>query len=126
MTIDWKYSKEYLEILMPDYVRKFLDRIQNSKLKRPQYAPHCWSVPAYRKRPQMAPDPGKSNILDKNSTKRIHSIVGTMLYYARSVDPTMLQEINEILRVHSQPTRDTAEKEKMLLDYDAAYPNVIL
>ena len=81
---------------MPNYVRKVLDRIQHPKPKIPQYAPHCWSVPAYEKILQMAPDPDKSNLLDKNSTKRIHSIVENMLYYARSVDPMMLRAINEI------------------------------
>ena len=49
--------------------------------------------------------------------------MGTILYYARSVDPPMLRAINENLRVQSRPTRDTAEKARMILDYDAAYPN---
>ena len=111
---------------MPDYVRKYLDRLQHPRPKRPQYAPHLWSVPAYVKRLQMEPDPDKSDLLDKIYTKRIQSIVGTMLYYARSVDPMMLRAINEILRVQSQPTRDTAEKLKMLLDHSATYLNVIL
>ena len=111
---------------MPDYVRKTLDRLQYTKPKRPQYEPHRWSVPAYGKIPQMAPDSDESNILDKEATKRTQYIVGTMIYYARSLDPTMLREISEILRVQSQPTRDTAEKEKMLLDYAATYPNEIL
>ena len=97
---------------MPNYLRKFLDRLQHPKPKRPKYAPHCWSVPAFVKRLQMAPDPDKSNLINKNATKRIHSIVGIMLYYARSVDPTMLSPINEILRVQSRPTQDTAEKLK--------------
>ena len=64
------------------------------------------------KRLQMAPDPDKSDILDKKATKRIQSIVGTMLYYAWSVDPTMLRAINEILRVQSRPTHDTEKKEE--------------
>ena len=78
------------------------------------------------KRLQMAPDLDKIYILDKKSTNRIQSIVETMIYYARSVDPTMLQAINEISRVQSQPTRDTAGKAKILLDYSATYPNAIL
>ena len=47
------------------------------------------------------------------STNRIQSIVETMLYYAQSVDTTMLQAINEILQVQSRPTRDTEEKTRM-------------
>ena len=111
---------------MPHYVRKALDRLQHPNPKRPQYAPHLWTVPDYGKRLQMAPDPDESNLLDKNSTKRIQYIVGIMLYYARSIDPTMLGAINEILRVQSRPTQDTSEKAIMILDYAATYPNDIL
>ena len=94
---------------MPDYVRKALDRLQHPKPKRPQYAPHRWSVPVYRKRLQMAIDLDENDLIDKNPTKRIQSIVVKMLYCERSVDPTMLREINNISRVQSWPTRDTAE-----------------
>ena len=73
----------------------------------------------------MAPDPYKSDILDKTSTKIIQNILETIIYYARSVPPTMLRAINEILRVQSRPTRDTAEKSKIILDYVAMYPNAI-
>ena len=58
-------------------------------------------------------------LLKKKATKRIQYIVGTVLYYAQSVYPTMLMEMNEILRVQSWPTRDTEEKARMLLDYAA-------
>ena len=74
----------------------------------------------------MAPDPDKINILDKKFTKRIQSIVGTMLYYSCSVYPTMLQSINEIPRVQSKPTKDTKEKAKMLLYNAATYPNEVI
>ena len=96
---------------MPDYVSKVLDRLQYSKPKRPQYAPHRLSVPALKK--TMAPDSDGINLLDQKSTNKIQSIVGTNIYYAWSVDPTMLWEINEILRVQSRPTR------RMLLYYEA-------
>ena len=111
---------------MLDYVRKALYRLQHPKPKRPQYAPHCWSVPENGKRLLTSPDTDDINRLEKKSTKRIQSIVGTIVYYARSVDPTMLRAINEILRVQSRPTRDTEEKERMVLDYASTYLNEIL
>ena len=68
LTIDWNSSEEYVEISMPDYVRKALDLLQHTNPKRPQYAPHLWSVPYYVKRLQMAPDIDEINLLDKNTT----------------------------------------------------------
>ena len=126
LTIDCEYSEECVDISMPDYARKALDRLQHPKKKRPQYAPHRWTFHAYGKRLQMAPDLDKNDILDKNPANRIQSIVGTIIYYLRSVDPTMPRAINEIPRVQSQPTRDTAEKSRMLIDYAVTYPNLIL
>ena len=54
----------------------------------------------------MLPDPDDGDLIDKKSTKIIQSIVGTMLYYDRSVDPMVLRAINEILRVQSKQTKD--------------------
>ena len=78
------------------------------------------------KRLQMAPDIDEVDILNKKDTKIIQSILGTMIYYTRSVGPTMLREINEILQVQSWPTRDTEEKSRILLDYVTTYPNSVL
>ena len=104
---------------MLEYVKKALDRLQHPEPKIPHYAPHLWTVPTYVKRLKMAPYHDNSKIIDNKYTKQIQSILGTMLYYARSVDPTMLQAINEISRVQSKPTRDTEEKARMLLYYAA-------
>ena len=70
-TIDWNYSKKYFNISMLDNVRIELDKLQYSKPKNPQYYPHLWSVPAYGKRLQMAPDPYESDILDEIVNKII-------------------------------------------------------
>ena len=74
----------------------------------------------------MAPYPDDSDILDKKSTKIIQYIVGNMLYYDRSVDPTMLRAINETSQFQSKPTRDTEEIARMLLEYAATYPNATI
>ena len=99
--------------------------IQHPKPKRSQYAPHFCSVPANGKRLQMAPYPDESNLLGKKATKRIQSIVGTVMHYEWSLDPTILQAMNGIFRVQSRPTQDTEEKARMLLGYAAMYPNEI-
>ena len=86
-------------IYLPEYVKKDLDRLQYPKPKKPQYSPHRWTVPTYVKRLQMTLDPENSEPLDKKPTKIIQSIAGTIICYARSVDTTILQAINEISRV---------------------------
>ena len=126
LTINWNYNRGYVDILIPEYATKALEQLQHPNPKRPQYAPHFWTVPAYVKRLKMAPAPNESDLPDKENTKKIQSIVGTLLYYARSVDTAMLQEINEISRVKSKPTKDTDTKASMLLDYASTYQNAAI
>ena len=71
MTIYCNYNRGYVDISIPDYVTKLFERIQHPKPKRPQYAPHLWTVSAYGKRLQMALYLNESDMLDKKSTKRI-------------------------------------------------------
>ena len=82
---------------MHDYMGKAMDRLQHPKPKRPQYEPHSWSFTAYGKRLKMSQDPNESTIIWKMATKRIQSIMGTMLYYVQSLNPMMLQAIDENL-----------------------------
>ena len=46
-----------------------------------------------------------------------------MLYYARTVDPTMLPAINKISSQQANPTENTWKACKILLDYACTYPH---
>ena len=74
----------------------------------------------------MAPDPDRSPRLDKKATRAIQSAVRSLLYYAWAVDPTMLPTLNEIGTRQATPTRITAEKLNMLLDYASTYQNAVI
>ena len=78
------------------------------------------------KKIQYAPPPDDSDKLDKNGTKRIQSICGSFLYYARAVDPTILRALNEIATQQAAPTLETNKKVSMLMDYLNTYPNAKL
>ena len=56
LAIDWKYSKEYVNISMPNYVKKALDSLQHHKPKK-QIRPTSLVNPCLWKILQMAPDP---------------------------------------------------------------------
>ena len=48
-----------------------------------------------------------SPLLDKHGKKKVQSVTGSMLYYARTVDPTILPAINEISSQQANPTDNT-------------------
>ena len=125
LSIKWNYAKKYVDISMPGYIASTLERLQHSKPIRPQHAPHQWTQPAYGQKLQLAPI-DETPKLDKTGTHFFQSCVGSLLYYARAVDATMLPAINDISSSQASPTQKTMSACKMLLDYAATYPLAIL
>ena len=126
LTLNWDYKNGFVDISMPGYIAQKLKKYQHPTPPRPQYAPHKWVKPAYGQRLQHAPPPDTSEKLDKEGTKRIQSICGAFLYYARAVDPSILPALNEIATQQSAPTLETNKKVSMLMDYLNTYPNAKL
>ena len=111
---------------MPKYIPKALTHLNHPVPKKPQYAPHRWTAPAYGQRLQLAPDPDSSELLDQKGIKLIQTVVGIFFYYARSLNPTILRALNEISRIQARPTKDTLAKAKCFLDCASTYPNAII
>ena len=122
LTIDWHYDKGYVDINMPGYVKKALHRFQHPAPKKPQYAPHRWTAPAYGKKVQFA-HTDESPKLDKTGTKRVQSVSGTFLYYGRAMDPTLLVALSDISSNQTSPTALTKEECDWLMDYCHTYPD---
>ncbi len=122
LTLDWNYAEGWVDISMPGYVKKALERLQHIAPKSPQYAPHRWTAPSYGSKIQLAPI-DDSPLLDAQGKKYVQSVTGTFGYYSRGVDPTMQPAINEIAAKQAHPTEQTKKACEMLLDYAYTYPN---
>jgi hypothetical protein len=61
--------------------------------------------------------------LNKKEIKRIWKIVGSILYYARMVDMTVLMALIIITSKHTKRTEQMMEKELQVLDYLATHPH---
>ena len=107
---------------MPGYIEKTLHKYQHPKPSKPEYSPHQHTAPVYGARQQFA-QTDDTPFLDTKTTKRIQGIIGSLLYYARAIDNTMLTAINEISAVQSQPTEKTLLAVTKLLDYASTYPD---
>ena len=57
---------------------------------------------------------------------RIQQIVGTLLYYARAVECTMLPDLNSIADQQAHPTQNTEAAITHLLDYAATNPTAVV
>ena len=121
----WHYDEGYADVTMPGYIQKILHRYQHPAPFKPEYSPHQHIDPIYGIKRQMAVV-DDSTLLDEKSTKRIQGIIGSLLYYARAIDNTMLTAINEISAVQSKPTENTLRAITKLLDYAATYPDTTI
>jgi hypothetical protein len=76
--------------------------------------------------PQLA-DPGDTTDPTPDlQQKRIQKVTGTLLFYARAVNPTMLMTLSTIAAQQSKATLNTVKATNQLLDYCHTHPNATL
>ncbi len=111
---------------MPGYVSKVLLRFNHKNPEKTQNSPHPYINPAYGTKIQYSNQPDNFPKLDKEGTKYIQQIVGTLLYYRRVVDTTILPALSSIASEQAAPTEQTMTKVKQLLDYCASQEEAII
>ena len=90
LTIKWNYPGNYVDISMPNSVRKYLERFQHPIPPLPQHSPYKWLATTYGAKVQYPPNATTAPKLDKRGITHMQSIAGTFLYYSRAVDPKIL------------------------------------
>ncbi len=94
--------------------------------KKPQ---HCPYTPAPKQYGADAQAPFPNDISPKLSAdkiKVIQHIVGSILYYARAVNSTVLMALSSIASEQMKGTTNTMDKAKQLLDYLATHPDATI
>lgn len=123
LTIDWDYENRTVDISMPGYIEKALQRFQHIKPIKPQHSPHVWNKPTYGATQQMTAEADQGIPLEKTEITRLQQIVGVLLYYARAVDSTMLVALGTIAAAQKKATTNTMLAATQLLDYAATHDN---
>jgi hypothetical protein len=106
MTLNWDYKNRTCDISMPDYVSNVLSKFQHDAPKHPQHTPSRYVTPVYGAKTQYAT---KDEIppLTAKQCLIIQKVTGSVLYYARAVDPTVLMPINDIATEQIKATEKT-------------------
>jgi hypothetical protein len=126
LTIEWNYENGQVHLWMPGYVSKALLRFEHKKTDKIQNSPHPHNIPAYGAKIQYAEQSDESPKLDKAGIKYVQQVAGTLLYYGRAVDTTILPALSSIASEQAAPTERTREKVKQLLDYCASQEEAII
>ena len=122
----WDYEARTVDLSMPGYVAKVLQRFTHPKPARPQHAPHKWTVPAYGAKQQLADPDDDSPKLSKEGIKRVQEVVGCLLFYCRAVDLSLHVALGSISAQQAEPTELTMDAVVHLLNYCATHPDAVL
>ena len=126
LMLDWDYKDKCVHLSMPGYIKKALFRFRHKASTKPQHQPHQHTVPTYCATIQYAKAADTSKVLSKEDKKYIQQVIGTLLYYGRTVDATILFALSSFASAQATPTEDTMQQTHHLLDYVATHPDVIL
>ena len=126
ITLDWNYDEGWVDSSMPDYIPKQLVKYKHDTPKRAQHCPYTPAPIKYGAKTQEPLPTDTSERLDKDGQKYIQQVVGSLLYYARAVDITILLALNEIASQQTKPTEQTRQRVKQLLDYVATHPTAVV
>jgi hypothetical protein len=109
IALKWNYVKRYVNLAMVKYVMKQLTKYGHIAPLKPQHCPYLPNLIKYSKDNQSPSPLNDSPLLDKARKKGTQQIVGSFLYYARAVDPTILMALYEISSQQAAPTKKNNE-----------------
>jgi hypothetical protein len=123
LTLNWDYVARTCDVSMPGYIARALHRFQHPTPTKPEHSPHPWQRPNYGAKTQFATVPNNTTAIDAADKTRILEVLGTLLFYARAIDSTLLTAIGELATEQSEGTKTTMDKLAQLLNYCATNPD---
>ena len=126
ITIDWDYEKRRVHLSIPNYVRDALKQFQHIKPQTKQQAPYPSAKINYGAKKQYATEESSAPPLDKKGKRFIQQVCGKFLFLGRAVDSTLLCPVSAIASQSANPTEDTMQQTKQLLDYLATEEDAVL
>ena len=124
--IDLAEERVVIVDISPDYIPDALKRFKRERPKKWQGPPHSHTKINYGAKQQFAKEELDEPEVSKEDKKYVQQVLGTFLYYARAVDPTMLVALSAIASEQAKPTKTTMEKVDQFLDYAASQEEAVL
>jgi hypothetical protein len=125
MTLKWDYDKRTCNISMPGYVSIVLSKFQHDSPKHPQHTPSRYVTPVYGANTQYA-TMDETYPLTAQQCLTNQKVTGSVLYYAREIDPTFLMPLNDIATEQTKATEKTQASTNQMLDYLATRPDATI
>ncbi len=111
---------------MVKYVMKQLSKYGHVAPLTPQHCPYLPTPIKYGKENQSLLPIDDSPRLDEASKKCVQQIVGSFLYNARAVNPSILMALSEISSQQAALTENTMKRINHFLDYMWSHPDAVI
>jgi hypothetical protein len=125
ITLKWDYKHSTCNISMLSYVSNVLSKFQHDAPKHPQHTPSRYVTPVYGAKTQYATK-DETPPLTVQHCLTIQKVTGSVLYYARAVDPTVLMPLNDIATEQTKATEKMQAATNQMLDYLATHPDATI
>jgi hypothetical protein len=109
LTLDWDYKKRTEDVSMTEYIKSALHKYQHAAPARPKHEPHTWKPPIYGAKTQFVKNETIVPPISDKDVNKLQQLTGTLLYYARAVDPTLMMPIN-VLASGQKPKKSRQTK----------------
>ena len=119
----WDYVNRTVDISMPGYIKKKLSEYVHIQFKCTQTCPYLAGTKAIWTEAQAPFPTDISPRLNKKGIRDVQCIVGSIFYYARPVDMTVLMALSMIASEQTVATEQTFKRCTQLLDYLASNSN---
>jgi hypothetical protein len=123
MTIDIDRVARHVTLTMPGYVEKLLRRVRPNGIKG-AHTPAKYTPPNYANPGAQTASIDPSPFASEDDKKLLQSVIGTLLYYSRAVDPSICTAVHELGSVQSKPTENDMLKMERLLQYVYNHQNI--
>ena len=120
--LKWDYEKRTLKTSMDGYVKEALLQFQHKMPKQTYSAPLKYNIPQYGAKQQLT-QINTSVPMSKAQQKLLMQVAENFLYYARSIDDTMMHPLNNLATVVNDGTQVTVEVITYFLNYCASNQN---
>jgi hypothetical protein len=123
MNIDIDRTARHVTLTMPGYIAKLLQRVRPNGIKGAS-TPAIYTPPNYANPGAQKASIDSSPPATESQKKELQSVIGTLLYYSRAVDPLICTAVHELASVQSKPTTNDMLRMERLLQYVSTHQNI--
>eukprot|EP00978_Attheya_sp_CCMP212_P010663 scaffold25948_cov32-Attheya_sp.AAC.1 len=105
ITLDWNYEEGWVDISMPGYIKKVLQKYKHEAPTRPQNSPYHIQPKKYGIGAQDTIPTDETPSATSEEIKYVQGVVGSILFYARAIDMTFLVGLNTIATEQAAATQ---------------------